>query len=517
MQKKLPIGVANLNEIITENYVYVDKSRDIFQLIAQGGKYYFLSRPRRFGKSLLISTLKELFSGNRHLFKGLWIENKIAWEKFPVLHFDFSGLKYANLQEMEETLDFLITRNAAELGITLNEKSYDKKFHELIKLAAEIGKVVILIDEYDKPIIDYINLPDIAGVNRNILKNFYSVIKAMDEYIRFAFLTGVSKFSKVSVFSGLNNLNDITIDDKYATLLGYTQAELEKYFREWLLPTGQKMNLSKNRLLLLVKEWYNGYSWNGKEFVYNPFSILNFFEKSQFQNYWFSSGTPTFLLKTIAEKQAPIAEFERLIVGNSVLESFDVDYMELEALLFQTGYLTIKRSYELDGSRRYELSYPNREVRESFTSHLMQYFSRQPFSRITRMSDTLTDHLNHDRVPEFFEEMKTVFADIPYDLSKKQNEGYFYSIFYLCLRLLGASVASEIETNRGRIDAVLQTKNHIYILEFKMGNAAAALEQIKTKGYGEKYQTSGKPVTLIGIGFDPITRNIKDWQTDPQA
>jgi hypothetical protein len=515
MEKKLPIGVANLKEIIIGNYVYVDKTREIHQLIARGGKYYFLSRPRRFGKSLLISTLKELFSGNKNLFKGLWIENKIEWNSHPVLHIDFTKIAYQTADMLQKELSVMLFQRANEADIQLSkDRTPVGQLEELIRGLAKQNKVVILIDEYDKPIIDLLHDPNQAALNRETLKTFYSVIKAMDEYIRFVFLTGVSKFSKVSVFSGLNNLNDITIDNQYASLLGYTQAELKYYFKERITAAAKFMNTSNQDLLIRIKDWYDGYSWNGTDFVYNPFSILNFFEKNQFQNYWFSTGTPTFLLKIIAEKQAPLAELENLVTSHSVLESFDIENIELEALLFQTGYITIKDSYELDGSRRFVMSYPNREVRESFTENLMQFFSRQSVSHITRTADQLTAFLNQDQLDDFFEEIKAVFAAIPYDLSKNQNEGYFHSLFYLCLRLLGASIACEIETNRGRLDAVLTTQKKIYILEFKIGKAETALTQIRDKGYAEKYQRRGKPITLIGIGFDSTHRNIAAWQAE---
>jgi hypothetical protein len=512
--KKLPIGIQAFAEIIQNDYLYVDKTEQIYRLISGGGKYFFLSRPRRFGKSLLVSTLKEIFRGRQELFQGLWIENKLDWTTFnhPIIFIDFTQINYEQPELLKQGLLGQLHDCARQYGIDAsNITDYKVGLGYLIRQLAYQGKVVILIDEYDKPIIDYIDNPTMAAKNREILRNFYGIFKALDEQLRFVLLTGVSKFSKVSVFSGLNNLNDITIDKSYASICGYTHDELQHYFMEYIDIFIAKKGLKKKKALKIIRTWYNGYSWDGQTFVYNPFSILNLFDKFSIQNYWFSSGTPTFLITLISAQQTAVAEFENLVVGDTVLESFDIERIGLEALLFQTGYLTIKQRYDMDGSARYQMSYPNREVRESFINHLLQYLSQQPFSRLTALADSLTAQLNSNHLSVFMEEITAIFSDIPYDLSKNQNEGYFHSLFYLTLRLLGASISCEIETNRGRIDAILETKNHIYIIEFKMGKAADALTQIKNQGYFEKYKTQKKPVTLVGIGFDRQNRNIGDW------
>jgi hypothetical protein len=513
--KKLPIGLQTFGELINNDYLYIDKTQIIYELIHSQGRYFFLSRPRRFGKSLLISTLKDLFLGKKDLFKGLWLYSRLDWEQYhyAVIHIDLSQINYETPELLKAGLLAKLMECAVQYGVdTALINDYKAGFAVLIKQLAVEKQVVVLIDEYDKPIIDLIHKPPIALENRDVLRHFYSILKSLDEHLRFVLLTGVSKFSKVSVFSGLNNLNDISIDEPYVTLLGTTQAELEHYFSGHIDASCLQLQISRAQLLKDLREWYNGYSWNGKDLVYTPYSLLCFFEKNRWQNYWFSSGTPTFLIKLISEQQLPVAEFENMVVSDFVLESFDIDRIELTALLYQTGYLTIKHRYVVDGSARYELGYPNREVRESFINHLLHYFSRQPISRVTALADSLTLHLHHHRPIEFLEEMKAVFADIPYDLSKQQNEGYFHSIFYMCLRLLGTSVSCEIETNRGRIDAVIHTADHIYILEFKMGSGQEALEQIIAKGYAEKYRLEKKPLTLIGIGFDRNKRTISDWQ-----
>ncbi len=357
--KKLPVGIQTFRDIINDDYLYVDKTKDIHRLLTSGSKYFFLARPRRFGKSLLISTLRELFSGKRELFEGLWIYDKIQWHEYPVIHLDFLGKKYGSEQELLETLEFMLSRNAERYGIQLKEKGYDKRFNELIRELAKIDRVVILVDEYDKPIINHIEQEDVAFGNRNILRIFYESIKEADEFLKFVMVTGVSKFSKVSIFSGLNNLDDITIDDRFITLLGYTHDEFLHYFSPWL----QEMDVD----LEDIKKWYNGYSWDGKNFLYNPLSVLQFFNKRKFGNYWFSTGTPTFLLKAIRNHNIDIKRMENYQTNKLVFDSFDIDRINVFAILLQTGYLTIKEAREISPTQViYRLSYPNEEVKESF-------------------------------------------------------------------------------------------------------------------------------------------------------
>jgi hypothetical protein len=377
--KKLPLGVQTFAQIINEDYLYVDKTKHIYNLFAKGGKYYFLSRPRRFGKSLLISTLKELFSGNKQLFKGLWIEDKIAWNCHPVIHIDFSHLSYQSADVLRKSLDQIIQRIARDFNEELAFDTDTKmKFAELVRKLSQRNQVVILVDEYDKPIIDLIDNPKMATENRDVLRDFYSLFKGLDEYLKFVFLTGVSKFSKASVFSGLNNLNDITMDDLYAMLLGYTESELQHYFRDQVLDFAKNLKIDKDKLLENIKKWYNGYSWNGKDFVYNPFSIISFFEKRIFDNYWFSSGTPTFLIKQLKKNCFPVREYEYYETDKSIFESFEINRINIPSLLFQTGYLTVKhmQSISLTNSMYY-LSYPNNEVRESFFKHVLAAISEK--------------------------------------------------------------------------------------------------------------------------------------------
>ena len=327
--KKLPLGIQTFSKMIEGDYLYIDKTEQIYNLITYSGQYYFLARPRRFGKSLLISTLQELFSGNRALFEGLWIEDKIDWQPYPVVHIDFTGLEYDTPGTLQQSLKNKLQKIALQYNIQLPDSGYKSMFGQLIEsLAAITGRqAVILIDEYDKPIIDHINDKQTAAANHKILGNFYSIIKSVDRHIRFVLITGVSKFSRVSIFSGLNNLNDITIDDRFSTLMGYTHQELLTYFPTHLQQLQQKLAMPQPELLATIKRWYNGYSWDGAHFLYNPFSILSLFNKLRFGNYWFASGTPTFLIDLIKSKRKNIADIETQIVDESLFESFDIDHI----------------------------------------------------------------------------------------------------------------------------------------------------------------------------------------------
>lgn len=374
--KNLPLGIQTFRDIIIQDYLYVDKTKVIYNLFFAGGKYYFISRPRRFGKSLFISTLKEIFSGNKELFKGLWIYDKIDWAAQPVIHIDFSSLDHENAQVLKKSLVETVDVIGAEYGVQLTASSYKNRFGELIRELSKNGKVVVLIDEYDKPIIDHLDNLKIAKENRKILRTFYETLKGADQYLKFVFITGVSKFSRVSVFSGLNNLRDITLSGEFSTLLGWTEEDLVGYFSEAIKDLAKEKKVTYDFLLQNIKRWYNGYSWNGIDFVYNPHSILNFFKERQFDNYWFTSATPTFLIEQIRNHQTPIESFDHYETDSSIFESYDLERMNVVSLLFQTGYLTIKRIEETSlTSRAYYLSYPNTEVKESFLKHLLAEFS----------------------------------------------------------------------------------------------------------------------------------------------
>ena len=513
--KNLPVGMQVFRDLIQGDYLYVDKTEKIYELFAKGGRYYFLSRPRRFGKSLLISTLAELFAGNKDLFKGLWIYDKIQWAKHPVLYLDLSKISYKTPEILEKALDNWIEKSAADYDVSLELGLFLKeKFDRLLEKLSQNQKVVLLIDEYDKPIIEFVEADDIeiAQNNRNVLKNFYNVIKSSGAYLRFVFITGVSKFSKVSVFSDLNNLRDITLSRQFATLLGYSETELQKYFLPYLDAMAHETGVTKKELKEDIRQWYDGYSWDGKNFVYNPFSILSLFTERSFENYWFSTGTPGFLIQALKKQQSDITGLENLTVGSHAFDSYDIENMEIAPLLFQTGYLTIKQVHTApDKKKTYRLSYPNKEVRESFLTYLFREYTVKDLGLSAQILTRINTAIEKDDLEGFIREIKSLFASIPYHIFIGEREAYYHTVIYLVLILTNAVVEVENPTNTGRIDAVLETENKIIIMEFKMGSARSALEQIKQKNYREKYLNRGKELVLMGIGFDAEKRNIGDY------
>jgi hypothetical protein len=504
--KKLPIGIQTFRKLIKENYLYVDKTKDIYNLILQGSEYFFISRPRRFGKSLLVSTLKEIFSGNKDLFKGLWIYDKIEWEKYPVITIDFTKINYETPQKLDDSLKRFLDDIAEDLGFVLDErKNYKESFLELIKKLSTKGRVVVLIDEYDKPIIEFVDNQDTAKQNRDILKAFYEVLKAADEYLKFVFITGVSKFSKVSIFSGLNNLNDITLDEHFSTMLGYTHEEFLYYFKERL----------GNDRIADIKRWYNGYSWDGKNFLYNPLSILLYFDKGKFGNFWFSTGTPSFLIKSIKDHKLDVKRIEDYETNKFFFDSFDIERINVFSLLFQTGYLTVKEIKDVSPTQSiYRLSYPNEEVKESFLQYLAADFTGKYPDELGYLIYKLQESITGADLDHFFEIFKSIFASVPYDIFIDDREAYYHTIVYLVLKLMGINIAVEVETNIGRIDAVFETGDHVFLLEFKIGKAAAALAQIKKNKYYEKYLSLSKKIKILGVGFDMEQRNIGDYRVE---
>jgi Predicted AAA-ATPase/PD-(D/E)XK nuclease superfamily len=506
---KLPIGVQDFQVLRTENSIYVDKTEQIYHII-QDGNYYFLSRPRRFGKSLLLSTIKELFKGNKSLFEGLWIEDKWDWtQKNPVVHISFAA---AGVREIGliKAISYLIERNSELYGIALEKEGNPARFRELIqKLYEKHGKVVVLIDEYDKAIVDYIDDIPKANEHKEILRDFYVVLKDTPEYLRFVFITGISKFSKVSIFSALNHLNDISMDDKYATLLGYTQEELEYYFESYIPRAAKANDYNEAELLAAVKYWYNGYSWDGSRKVYNPFSILNFFDKNDFKNFWFSTGTPTFL--SILARQQEFYDIDAIETEQTAFETFDIENLNPQAVMFQTGYLTIKKHDRKFGT--YTLGYPNNEVRRAFLEYMIDAYSFVQINDVPPTFIKIRRALERNDIPIIIELLNTMFASIPYQIWDGTSEKYYHSLVHLMLNYLGTNVQSEISTNRGRLDAVLQTEKYIYILEFKFNKSAqTALRAIEKRGYAQQYAQSQKEVIAVGINFSSATKNINQWR-----
>ncbi len=507
--KKLPIGIQTYERLITEGYYYVDKTPFIASL-ADAGVYYFLSRPRRFGKSLLVSTIRSAYEAKKELFAGTYLYEHWDWSTSnPVVHFSFGSGVIRNLQELYIRFDAILRRIAAAHDVQLEEKDLRERFIELIFTLYKVHKrkVVVLIDEYDKPILDNIHNTQTAIGIREELKNYYSVLKDSDPYLEFVFITGVSKFSKVSLFSGLNNLNDITLEGPYSAICGYTQQELEDVFKERL----RGVDMPR------VRRWYNGYNWLGDD-VYNPFDILLYLNSGQFANYWFETATPTFLVKLLEQKQYHIPALEHLRVSEKILGSFEVDRLEVETLLFQTGYLTIKTVRQMAGMRRFELGYPNQEVKQSLTDYILTYLTDLTVEA-EENKIAVYEALEANDLDGLGRAMHAFFASIPHQWYTKNEiakyEGYYASIVYCYFAALGVDVSPEEPTNKGRIDLVVRFESRIYIIEFKvleLTEPGRALEQIKEKGYAQKY--SGQETYLIGAEFSKDTKNIErfEWE-----
>jgi len=511
--KELPISIQTFEKIIESNLIYVDKTNFIYDLTRKG-TYYFLARPRRFGKSLLLTTLKSYFLGKKELFKDLYIyEKEKNWSFYPVIHIDYSKVNYRDTKEIfRSSMVFHLQAIANEYQVTLVSQDISTAFNELVlKLYEKYQqKVVVLVDEYDKPLVDSLTKPAEFERNRLILSSLYGSMKGHDSYLRFVMLTGVSRFSKVSVFSGMNNLTDISQNESYSRIVGFTQQELETYFGDRLEILAAKFSVSKELIQSKVKEWYNGFSFDGHHRLYNPFSILSLFTEWTFRNYWFSTGTPTFLMELIKiQKQLP-ETFEHLKVNDLVGSSMQIKNLPLVPLLYQTGYLTIEKS-ELDDFRPiYYLNYPNEEVRHSFLTYITAAFLNKDEFEIQPEGLALRDALIAKDIPLFVQKLQSFLADIPSRLHIPR-EAYYHSLVYLMLRLVGCKLLLEKETDKGRIDAVLELIDKIYIIEFKFAKntkvkqattlSRRALKQIKDQKYYEPYLGMGKPVFLLGIGF----------------
>jgi hypothetical protein len=508
-KKKLPIGVQDFRILREENSIYIDKTESIYHIIT-GGNYYFFSRPRRFGKSLLLSTMKELFKGSKELFQGLWIDDKWDWSYTnPVVHISFAAAGFREIG-LIAAMESIINSCARQYEIVLTEKGNPLRFKELLEKLHDIyGKVVVLIDEYDKPIIDYLdNIPQ-ANENKEILRDFYVVLKDAPQYLRFVFITGISKFSKVSIFSALNHLHDISMNREFSTLLGYTQAELEYHFQAYLPSAATENELNIEELLSKLKFWYNGYSWDGLKKVYNPFSILNFFAANDFKNFWFSTGTPTFL--SILARQQEFYDLDEVETDEIAFSTFDIENLDAHAVMFQTGYLTVKK-YERS-TQTHTLGYPNGEVRRAFLVYMIEAYSHIKINEIPPTFIKIRHALAKKDLQTVVELLNVMFASIPSQIWLGTSEKYYHSLVHLMLHYLGTNITSEINTNRGRLDAVLTTEKYIYILEFKFNKSATiALKSIESRGYAEQYAHSYKEVIAVGMNFSSKTKSLHQWK-----
>jgi hypothetical protein len=503
---KYPLGIQTFSEIRQKDYLYVDKTALILDLI-QTGKNYFLSRPRRFGKSLLLSTLEAVFCGQKNLFDNLAInDTDYDFAIHPVIRLDFTKCECATTDDFRGYINSTVNRIAKNNHIELFEDSFNLRFDELVvKLKVTTGQeVVLLVDEYDKPLLNNLNKPVLPDV-KQVMNVFYSMVKSLDEHLRFVFITGVSKFAKVSVFSGMNNLTDISMTTNYATLCGITQQELEYSFNTPIDTLATLEQVNRKQLLAKVKYWYNGYQFHHRTVgVYNPYSVLALFTHKEFKNYWFTTATPTFLLELLKEKQYDIKNLSQFELGESGFEVCEPENMEVQSLFVQTGYLTIK-SYN---APLYTVDFPNYEVKKSFFDSVVGYYSHLNTGPGETYVYRLQQHLKAGNIDEFFETLEVFFANIPFDITLK-HEKYYQSLCYAIFSLIGLNIEAEVSTNKGRIDCVLQTDNVIYVIEFKLNDTKeAAMQQIIDKQYSQKYLHSGKKVILLGVEFDKKTRNI---------
>lgn len=513
--KKLPLGINTLSKLISQNCVYIDKTAIALRLIRQGGAF-FISRPRRFGKSLFVDTLKEIFEGNKSLFKGLYIEDKWDWSvNYPVIKIDFADGVLQSRDQLDTYIYELLEEKQNFYDIKCRAKSIPNLFAELIRrlrLKYE-QRVVILVDEYDKPILDNIDNPGIAAQMREGLKNLYSVFKGQDAHIQFVFMTGVSKFSKVSLFSGINQLKDITISEDYSTICGYTQEDLYSQFAGHL----QGVDWEKLRL------WYNGYKWLGDVAVYNPYDILLFISENQnYRNYWFETGNPSFLIKLFTKYRYFLPDLEEIVVTEEILDSFDVEKINPLTLLFQTGSLTIDKTFTRRQRMMFALKIPNLEVKIALSDQFINGYTDLVNEKIA-YQDNLYDFMEQGDLAGMESVIKRLFAGIPYRNFTNNHlleaEGYYASVLYAFFLSLDAEIIPEDVTNHGQVDMTVKIAKHIYVMEIKLISEASiahnsALEQIKNMGYAKKYRgQKGVAVHEVGLVFSKAESNLVkfDW------
>ena len=505
-KRKLPIGIQTFRTIREEGYYYVDKTPYLRRLVEEG-THYFLSRPRRFGKSLLLDTLKELLEGNEPLFHGLDIHDHWDWSvRYPVVRLDFGSGDYKGLSYLHKEVMAQLSGIEEEAEVEGRYDTASARLRHLLRaLHRRSGqRVVVLVDEYDKPILEALRVPEVARANRDYLRGLYSTVESSDADIKFTLLTGVSKFSKVSLFSGLNNLIDITLDPRHSAICGYTDGDLDTVFAPELPGLDREA----------IRDWYNGYNWRGEESVYNPFDILLLFRNREFDAWWFETGTPAFLVDTLLQRRVGSATLDGMLGTNELLSAFDVDEMATEALLFQTGYLTIRGVEDMGGSPLYRLGYPNREVRQSLHRSLLRAMtpddSRQ-LGHAVRLRQLLAEN-DFGGLETLF---RAFFSSIPYEWHTRNDiarfESYYASVFYSHFAAAGLDVVVEDSSSHGRVDMAVRFNANVYLFEFKVVELApegAAMEQIRERRYAEKYRHLGEPIHLIGVEFSRETRNL---------
>ena len=532
--RKLPIGIQSFKDLREKEFLYVDKTEYVFRLAGES-KVYFLSRPRRFGKSLLLSTLEAYFLGQKDLFKGLAIEKleeaekekRAIWQEYPVFYLDFNVGKYSDIEALNTNLNVFLSDLEQKYGTSEAEDNFAKRFEGLLKRAYEkTGKqVVVLVDEYDKPLLQTMGVnEELNEEYRAVLKAFYSVLKSADRYIRFAFLTGVTKFSKISIFSDLNNLRDLSLIADYSAICGISQEELEANFEPEIISLAERNKMSYDEALAALKQKYDGYKFseNGKN-MYNPFSLLNVFADSTMRNYWFATGTPTFLVDYLKKAYYNIPDLDGNVKMNEAgLETYRADAINPLPILYQAGYLTIK-DYN-DFSKLYRLGFPNDEVRYGFLDNLMPAYTSIRADKTGLSVWEFYEQIEAGDVDGFMEKLKGIISGIPYDsLTEKDlalREQNYQTAVYLVFALMNQFVHTEVHCSTGRADCVVEFKDKVYIFEFKLvSNASSeeAVKQIKEKNYADRFSGSGKKLIAVGSSFDEEKRTIKDWAVETLA
>ncbi|WGS64412.1 AAA family ATPase [Marinitoga aeolica] len=493
--KKLPIGIQDYKKIIEGNYIYVDKTKYIYDLISSEVPI-FLSRPRRFGKSLTISTLYYIFKGEKELFKDTYLYNKWEFKEYPIIRISLLDTASNTEEELKEGLLKIIKKEAMKNEIEIESNHYKYAFDELIYKLSKKGKVVILVDEYEKPILDNINNKEKAEKYREILRDFYVTVKSNDEYLKFIFITGITEYTLKSVYSGLNNLMKISFDKNYSNFLGFTQKELEYYFNDHIEETAKEMGISKEELLKEIKTYYNGFSFDGEHFVYNPFSVLRFFDERKFQNYWFESGSPSFIYEYVKGRKIEYEDLVKYTVDSLDFTTREIEEANANIFFAQAGYLTFKGIKKYGITEKYILDYPNLEVKNSFSKLILEAnysLNEESYEKIYEIYELVEEN----KIEELIEEIKRIISAIPYNLHQKR-ESYYHSLIYTILASAGLNVTAEELTNLGRIDLLLEHNDKIYLFEIKLDKSAKeAINQIKEKKYHEKYKIKNNEIYII--------------------
>lgn len=514
--KKLPIGIQSIDKILTEGYVYADKTGYAKQLLEEGAPHYFMSRPRRFGKSLFLDTLRVIFSGKKELFKGYKIyESNYSWQEHPVLMFDFSRIANTTPEDFREGIQAVLTKMGNNHGIKVEGPSPQFQLEVLIEELSKKNRVVVLVDEYDQPIINNLKRLEVAEANREIMKNFYGTLKSLDRNLKFTFVTGISRFSQVSLFSGPNNLKDITMDLRYAGMMGYTEEEIRLGFSEHIeaiVNERRKGNkhATEDQVLEEIREWYNGYRFSkSDDCVYNPFSTLNFMDEKEANSYWYSSGTPSFLIDEVRKHPKEMVSLDGTTAReDELMDISSLDQIDLKALMYQAGYFTIQDYNPV--SKRYNLGFPNEEVRAAFINSLVKNFAQ---IKDVRSSEEIVQSLKQHQLNPVFDHIKVGFSSFAYQVFVGAKERTYQGMLLSMLYGMGFDPLSERSTNIGRIDVVLEMEKTTFILELKLNDSSdTALKQIKETKYFMPYTHKGKEIAIIGANFSSKDRNVSDWK-----